>query len=307
MDSDYFKSEAKKALEGKWQTFSVCVLIYIAISSVMKAPSLILDIDSLMSDLSQTYLISKFSYTSSLPSGLELSFISNLLSFVDILATAFLLNHLIYALRAMALKATKNEEIEVSNIFDGFHNYKNVLMLSLLEGLYIFLWMLLFIIPGFIKAISYSMTHFILAENPDMRPSDAIRESEKLMYGHKWEFFVLQLSFLGWILLSVITLNISSIWSDPYFYTAQAEFYQAIKKEKYGDLPPFEIDDEDEEIYPEYPYEYTTYKSEQEHETQLNNSTQAVEPTYTYLGASTGMAEVEIQEEFSESESDSIR
>lgn len=83
---------------------------------------------------------------------------------------------------------------QLSRFFDGF-------CAEFLMTLYIFLWTLLFIIPGIIKGHAYRMTYYIMAENPGMKPSQAIKESEKLMNGHKMDYFCLNISFIGWALL----------------------------------------------------------------------------------------------------------
>lgn len=99
-----------------------------------------------------------------------------------------------------------------------------------LMSLYIFLWSLLFIIPGIIKTYSYSQTFYIKAENPNIPASRAIELSKIMMNGHKGQLFYLHLSFLGWLILSAFTLNILGIvYVFPYYYAAQAFAYQEIK------------------------------------------------------------------------------
>ncbi len=276
MDFYQLKTDAKSALEGKWQTFSVCVLIFTAINLFFNAPTLIQEITELVSYLSDEAL-----YEPSLTTDIRKSLLSDvLLTFFRLFYQALILQHLSFSLSVIALKVVKNEAINASDIFCGFKNYSNVLILSLLEGLYIALWSLLLIIPGFIKSISYSMSHFIMAENPDISPSTALKESEELMEGHKLDYFILQLSFIGWNLLSIVTLNFSSLYSEPYIYTTKANFYNAIKKEKYGDATPY---GESDEMYLQYPYDYVTNHPNQEHEAQYDYKPQTVEPAYTYF------------------------
>lgn len=106
-----------------------------------------------------------------------------------------------------------------SNIGTGF-----------LMNLYIFLWSLLFIIPGIIKAYSYSQTFYIKAENPNIPASRAIELSKIMMEGHKGQLFYLHLSFIGWSILSALTLNILGIvYVFPYYYAALAFAYEEIK------------------------------------------------------------------------------
>lgn len=99
-----------------------------------------------------------------------------------------------------------------------------------LMQLYTFLWSLLFVVPGIVKAYSYSMTMYIKAENPEVAPSRAIELSSIMTDGHKGDLFYLHLSFLGWFLLSALTYNILGIvYVYPYFYAAQAFAYEEIK------------------------------------------------------------------------------
>lgn len=100
--------------------------------------------------------------------------------------------------------------------------------MSFLTGLYTFLWSLLFIIPGIIAVYKYAMAPFILAEHPEMKPSQAITASKQMMDGRKWELFCLELSFIGWCLLSVLTLGIGMLWVAPYMNVAVAVFYRDI-------------------------------------------------------------------------------
>ena len=93
------------------------------------------------------------------------------------------------------------------------------------------LWSLLFVIPGIIKGYSYSMAFYILAENPDMTAKEAITESREIMNGHKWELFVLGLSFILWAFAIVFTLGIAAIYVEPYMQLTIANFYHNIKRQ----------------------------------------------------------------------------
>ena len=94
----------------------------------------------------------------------------------------------------------------------------------------IFLWSLLFIIPGIIKSYEYAMVPYLLADNSDMDKDEILNLSRRMMEGNKWDFFVLELSFIGWILLAVSTFNIVGIlYVDPYIEATHAQFYLKIK------------------------------------------------------------------------------
>jgi uncharacterized membrane protein len=100
---------------------------------------------------------------------------------------------------------------------------------TLLVSLYTFLWSLLFIIPGIIKSYSYAMTPYILLDRPELSATDAIKESEKMMDGHKMDLFILDLSFIGWVLLSMLTCGILVLYVEPYMMATKAAFYLELK------------------------------------------------------------------------------
>ena len=86
-------------------------------------------------------------------------------------------------------------------------------------------------VPGIVKAYAYAMTPYILVDRPDLSANQAINLSCKMMSGHKFDLFYLQLSFIGWAILCLFTLGIGFLWRLPYYATAQAAFYQDVKSE----------------------------------------------------------------------------
>ena len=120
------------------------------------------------------------------------------------------------------------KERQVRDLFSQFDRFGQGFLQSLLRALYIILWALLFVIPGIIKAYSYAMTPFIMAENPEMTAKEAINASKVLMDGHKWELFCLDFSFIGWYLLCVPTLGIGAFFLNPYTNAAYTAFYRHI-------------------------------------------------------------------------------
>ena len=126
---------------------------------------------------------------------------------------------------------TKGTLPEAGALFAPFKQYARTVGAVLLVFVYTLLWTLLLVIPGIIKAYSYSMTFYILRENPEMTAGDAITASQKMMDGHKMDLFLLSLSFIGWAILASITFGIGYMWLIPYIYTAYAAFYETLKKE----------------------------------------------------------------------------
>ena len=111
------------------------------------------------------------------------------------------------------------------------HNYKTTILTMFLRNLYIGLWSLLLVIPGIVKAYEYRMIPYLLAEHPEMSHQDAFRESKRMMTGYKMDAFVLDLSFIGWTLLSACTLGLLGIfYVNPYIYATNAELYLALKR-----------------------------------------------------------------------------
>ena len=119
-------------------------------------------------------------------------------------------------------------------LFGYFSYWKTAAVSKLLQSVYVLLWSLLFIIPGILAAYSYAMTEFILAENPDLTASEAIAQSKEIMYGNRWRLFCLHFSFIGWDILSSLTLGIGNLWLRPYKQAANAAFYREISGSGYS-------------------------------------------------------------------------
>ena len=101
------------------------------------------------------------------------------------------------------------------------------------------LWSMLFVIPGIVKSYEYRMIPYLLAEHPEMTWKDAFAESKEMMTGNKWKAFVLDLSFIGWQLLSILTLGLLSVfYVNPYKFSTNAALYEAIK---YGTPTDYEV------------------------------------------------------------------
>ena len=123
----------------------------------------------------------------------------------------------------------KGETPEIKDAFSGFDDFWSAFKVVFLVGLFTYLWTLLFIIPGIIKSISYSMSLYILAENKGKGALECINESKAMTEGHKMDLFVLSLSFLGWILLGILTLGIAFIWIIPYMNATYMNAYNSLK------------------------------------------------------------------------------
>ena len=122
---------------------------------------------------------------------------------------------LAYGLVALYLGRARGTRMDVNTLFVGFNRFVDTLVLGLLQWLFVFLWSLLFVIPGVIKSYSYAMAFYIMHDEPGIKPMEALRKSEEMMKGYKGSLFGLQLSFIGWWLLIIVTLGLASFFVAP--------------------------------------------------------------------------------------------
>ena len=196
-----FRHQAWTALHGKWGMMALCTLIFELIIGAC--------------------------------AGLAYFYVGGIAMLL--LAGPLELGYAILALHVARLNAVK-----VDNLFDGFKNYVKALALYIINGIFIALWSLLLVIPGIIKTYSYSMSMYILADNPDIDANEARKQSMAMMKGNKWRLFCLDFSFIGWWILCGITLGILSFWITPYHECAHAEFYQELLAKNGVNVQPVE-------------------------------------------------------------------
>lgn len=124
----------------------------------------------------------------------------------------------------------------VGTVLDGFRSghYGNIVVTMLLKDIFTTLWTMLFVVPGIIKGLEYLMIPYILAENPGMDRKEAFMISKRMMDGEKWNAFVLELSFIGWYLVSAITCGLAGIfYVTPYVEATMTELYAYNKGKAY--------------------------------------------------------------------------
>ena len=142
-------------------------------------------------------------------------------------------------------KLPLGEKPEFGTFIEGFNYYIKGILGYIWMYIWVFLWTLCFIIPGIIKAISYSQMFYILAENPNISVSKALRMSIEMTKGHKSDLFMTGLSFIGWVLLSCLTAGILFIWTVPYMHLTFVNVYQYLKSEalRTGSLTQADFDE----------------------------------------------------------------
>ena len=156
---------------------------------------------------------------------------------VSMVIAAIIFNPLEVGIKRFSI-VNLNRNAEVKEAAFGFDNcYKNVVNVMFFRMLYTFLWSLLFVIPGIVKAYEYKMIPYLLAENPGMTKEQAFAESKRMMTGNKWKAFVLDLSFIGWMLLAIPTCGIIvPFFVSPYIMMTNAALYEKLR---YGGTSPY--------------------------------------------------------------------
>ena len=206
------RAQARERLEGKWGTFVLMTFLMLVIQTILQIPGYI---GSLLEILSPENVLASLSFSN----------ISNILSLLAL--------PLSWGLTVSLLRNHREESVDLENLFDGFRGgrYTRVFCALFLVNLFTFLWTLLLIIPGIMKAFSYALTPYILLDEPELTARQAITRSCEIMQGRRWKLFCLYLSFIGWGILSLLTFGIGFLWLAPYMNASIAAFYEDARAE----------------------------------------------------------------------------
>lgn len=204
------KMKAKEQLSGNVFRYFLCILIFIAASFCVN-------------------VVVGFIFPIHYGANYAVLVIERLV--LGVLLQAAILAPLVMGFTHLNLGMAEGNKASFDLFFRGYSSYAKVIMLYLLQLILFVLWSCLFIIPGIIKAYSYSMAYYIMAEHPEMSANEALRASMEMMQGHKWQLFVLELSFILWMLLGSITLGLAYIYIIPYMNLTITNFYNTIKTE----------------------------------------------------------------------------
>ena len=200
MNTTELKANAKEQLRGKWA---------VAIATVLVA-NILIDSD-VMYKVSEKFGLIGLSISCSLIS----LFLGGVIS---VGLCKFLLD-----------MTTKREEPRFETLFSQFNIYLKTLGLNILITLSVCIGTILFIVPGIIVGLMFSQSYYILSEDPSKSITQCIKESVDMMNGHKWDLFYLELTFIGWWLLTAITVGIAGLWVAPYVKVTETKFYLSIK------------------------------------------------------------------------------
>lgn len=230
------RAKARTALSSNWGLAILSLILFSVITNMVATIILIgSDFSTLISDYSALLILLSTETSNSAETlealqalNISLQAINTKISLSNLI-NLVISGPLTLGLAYIYLDMARNKKANIAFLFKGFGKFVNSFVLMLLMSIFIALWTLLFIIPGIVKTFSYSMSFYILADNPNMRGSEALKESMYMMNGNKWRLFCLNFSFIGWILLSCLSLGIGFIWLAPYMEAANIQFYEELK------------------------------------------------------------------------------
>lgn len=171
-----------------------------------------------------------------------ISIILGILEVLEFFLINILFGPLSVGLAAVHLDLVRGDgNIKIRKFFSGFRHLIDNFQIGFMYMLHIFLWTMLFIIPGIYVSYSYAMAFYVKKDNPEYRWQQCLDESERLMEGNRWRFFKLQISFIGWSILGTLALcGLGSLWVAPYQAVSGAVFYDTIKNEKHSNEVSFD-------------------------------------------------------------------
>lgn len=185
-------SEAYQTLKGKWAVPMAALLLYIAI-------------------LIPIQVLIRFVPLAGYPANI-------------IISAPLMLGFII-----LTLNIARNKEAVIGQLFDGFNVIFTAVIANLLVGVFVILGFILLIIPAFIVMAHLALVFYVIADEPEISPIDALKKSKELMYGYKWKYIRFILRILGLVLLSFLTLGIALLWVIPVAQVAMAKFYDDVK------------------------------------------------------------------------------
>lgn len=161
-----------------------------------------------------------------------------------IIGSLLLIGAIEFGYCAYLITVTRNKDSDFGKLLSGFNRFGDVCITGILKWLFTGLWSLLFVIPGIVKSYSYAMTMYIMQDHPELSGNDAITKSRQMMDGHKFDLFILDLSFIGWYLLGALTFSILIIfYVEPYRQVTRTNFYEQLRMDYEGLTAPQKVAD----------------------------------------------------------------
>ena len=213
MTSSELKTKAKELLEGKKKNAAIMLLVFCVVTFVLNAV-----VGAIFPGKTQVveYMGTKIQTTTSNP--------------IASIITSFVSIFLSLGMTSYFMKIARGEEPELKELFSKASILPKAFVTAILVGILVFLGTLALVIPGIILAFGYAMVNYIYIDNPEIGITEVMKKSREIMKGHKWQYFCLMFSFIGWILLTPFTLGILAFWLIPYMGVTTVLFYDGIKE-----------------------------------------------------------------------------
>ncbi len=228
-----FRKRAREALKGHWFVAIIAGFIASLLGGLTSNGSI--SFSSSSSSSGGDTIDPDFGFTGNLDIDPEiLTVLVTVIGIVAVLAVVFSFIYIIIGgavsigYSRFNLDLVDEKDVRVGTLFDYFDEWKKAFGARILQSVYIFLWSLLFVIPGIMASFSYVMVSYVMAEHPELSAREALKESRRIMKGNRWRFFCMMFSFIGWNILTVFTLGIAGLWVVPYEQAAIAAFYRDI-------------------------------------------------------------------------------
>lgn len=196
-----YKNRALASLEGKWSPAVIVTFIYLLITEVISWV-----VTTIMGADEATTGIIEFAWLLlCLPLG--------------------------WGMTIYFLNLVRNADLSYGRLFDGYKDFVRVFLTGFLVVVAVLAGFIFFFVPGVILGLMFSQAEYILKDDKEIGPVDALSKSARMMQGHKAELFWLMLSFTGWLILSILTLGLGFLLLQPYFETTMAHYYEDLKRE----------------------------------------------------------------------------
>ncbi|MDO4261353.1 MAG: DUF975 family protein [Eubacteriales bacterium] len=226
-----FREIARENLAGRWPLAIGTCLVGSLLGAAMNVS---IDASSFSSSTQYRELAENIRTNESLTAALPVLMTVGIAAIVWLLICAVIGGAVTLGYAQFFLHMTDGAEAGFGDLFSQMRRLWEGFCMQFFRGVMVMAWSFLFVIPGIIAMYRYSMTPYIMLEHPDLSVMEAISESKRIMMGNKWRLFCLEMSFIGWILLGMITCGIASLWANPYIEAARTAFYREITEQRYS-------------------------------------------------------------------------
>ena len=210
MNRKEIKAKAREMIKGKlWEIWKPMLIIML--------------ISFTLSFLLDKFLPLSYSLFSYKGSSVDLDLSNSIITF---LMTPISVGYSLYVLNFV-----RGKEFKIEDLFSKIKYILPIWAIVIIIDIFTSIGFIFLIIPGIIISLMFAMSSYVMADS-DIKVDKVLKDSADLMKGHKWDYFVFSLSFIGWILLCVITIGIALVYVEPYILVAEALYYEELKKLK---------------------------------------------------------------------------